>query len=215
MNNTSNNFSRWEYQNIALAAVAQGAISVDSLARQGHAVDKDIIACLNPLLVFNPETEADIYPDVGRFSPGLGVLQDVFRNEKLKENADVLRYILGMLLLIAPTTMLGGTLVEGTQTLAARMDGEHLAIPTPPEAVRGWPLVGGAVYDLWSQAAENLMSVLAPIRPQLVRSRTQSTAQPIRWASADRRVACSPWISTRARAATPTRPRWRPPAPTW
>ncbi len=75
---------------------------------------------------------------------------------------------LGLILLIAPTLMLGETLVSGSQALAARLDRERLAIPVPPESVRAWPLVGAAAYELWARAAENLSSVLAPLRPQLV-----------------------------------------------
>jgi len=99
LNSTSSKFSRWEYQNIALAAVAQCASSVDLLARKGQVADRDIIACVNPLLVFDPQTEADVYPDVSRLSPGLNILQDIFSNENFRENTDLVRYILGMLLL--------------------------------------------------------------------------------------------------------------------
>lgn len=99
MNTTVDEFSRWEYQNIALAAVTQCASLVSKLAWQGEAPQSDILACVNPLLVLNPESSRDIYPNVGFLNLGLRTLQDVLSNNKLRENAELIRYTLGMLLL--------------------------------------------------------------------------------------------------------------------
>lgn len=83
--------------------------------------------------------------------------------------AAFLMVVLGMLLLLGPTALLGGTLVDGSQALAARLHGERLAVPPPPQSVRSWPLVGEEAYGFWKHAAENLREVLAPLRPQLVK----------------------------------------------
>lgn len=99
MNTTADEFSRWEYQNIALAAVAQCATLVNKLAYSGEAPQAELIACINPLLVLNPESSKDIYPNVGYLNLGLRTLQDILSTGRLRENADVVRYTLGMLLL--------------------------------------------------------------------------------------------------------------------
>lgn len=99
MNNTSNDFSRWEFQNIALAAVAQCSILVNNLAFQGQASQTEMAASINPLLVLNPASVRDVYPSISNLSLGLKTLQGIFSNDRLRENAELVRYTLGMLLL--------------------------------------------------------------------------------------------------------------------
>ena len=82
--------------------------------------------------------------------------------------AAALLTLVGLLLLIVPTLLLGGTLVEGTQSLAAGLRDEVFAIPAPPEGVREWPLVGEQVYEYWANASQNLGSTLEALRPQLM-----------------------------------------------
>jgi predicted PurR-regulated permease PerM len=76
--------------------------------------------------------------------------------------------LLGLVVLILPTLLLGGTLVEGSQTLATLLGGESHGIPAPPETIRTWPLVGTSVYQTWNDAHKNLAAVLQPLRPQIV-----------------------------------------------
>jgi|TARA_B100000315_G_scaffold182587_1_gene171491 high frequency lysogenization protein len=97
LNSTSDNFSRWEYQIIALAAVAQCAALAHKLALRGSAPQLELIACINPLLVLNPDSFEEVYPSVADLSLGLRSLQDIFSNSKLRENAELIRYTLGML----------------------------------------------------------------------------------------------------------------------
>ena len=99
MNSTSIDFSRWEYQNIALAAVAQCAALVNSLAIHGRSPQPELVACINPLLVINPASVADVYPRISGFNLGLRTLQDIFSNDRMRENANLIRYTLGILLL--------------------------------------------------------------------------------------------------------------------
>ncbi|NQV70243.1 MAG: DUF489 family protein [Pseudohongiella sp.] len=99
MNTTADDFSRWEYQTLALAAVAQCAALVNKLALQGDAPQGEQIACINPLLVLNPASSKDIYPNPRYLNLGLRTLQDILGNNRLRENADLVRYTLGMLLL--------------------------------------------------------------------------------------------------------------------
>ena len=82
MNNTASEFSRWEYQNIALAAVAQCATLVRSLAQNGTASQTELLACVNPLMVLNPTSTKEVYPNLSSLSLGLRTVQDIFSNDK-------------------------------------------------------------------------------------------------------------------------------------
>ena len=91
--------SPWEYQVLSLAAVAQSSALVHKLAAEGSASTEEIVDTLNPLLVLDPGSVADVYPAPGRFSHGLQVLQDIFSNERVRKHGYQVRYLLGMLIL--------------------------------------------------------------------------------------------------------------------
>ena len=99
MSNSVASFNRWENQNIALAAVAQCASLVNSLATNGTAPQTELIAAINPLLILDPDSMEDVYPRVTDLSLGLRKIQETFSNDPRKENAEIIRYILGLLLL--------------------------------------------------------------------------------------------------------------------
>ena len=99
MNNSVAELTRWEWQVIALAAVAQSAALVAKLAAHGNASQTELIASVNPLLALNPSSEADVYPNLGHLNLGLRTLNDMFTQVRSPENASVVRYTLGMLLL--------------------------------------------------------------------------------------------------------------------
>ena len=99
MNNTSDKFSSWEYRNIALAVVAQCAQLVHALATTGRADIRHIDACIAPLLVLDPNTNADVYPDAGLFSSGLNALQQSLGSKGVKELGEAVKYVLGMTVL--------------------------------------------------------------------------------------------------------------------
>lgn len=99
MNSTSNKFNEWEYRNIALAVVIQCANLVNTLAQSGRADEAQIKACIDPLLVTDPDTVADIYPDVSRFSNGLSILQKALDSNGMSEFSDSMKYVLGMTVL--------------------------------------------------------------------------------------------------------------------
>lgn len=96
MNNTSAKFSDWEYRNIALAVAVQCAQLVHILAHTGRADPVQVKACVETLLVLNPDSVADVYPKVNYFASGLNALQKSLSGEGLKEYADAMKYVLGM-----------------------------------------------------------------------------------------------------------------------
>ncbi|MCP3869740.1 MAG: AI-2E family transporter [Gammaproteobacteria bacterium] len=75
--------------------------------------------------------------------------------------------LLGLVLLIAPTVMLSGTLVDSAQGLAEGLQQGSISVPPPPEELKRWPMVGDELYGLWLQASQNLAAVLTKIAPQL------------------------------------------------
>jgi high frequency lysogenization protein len=99
LSSTTAEFSNWEYRNIALSAVAQCSVLVHELATEGSASRHTMRACLRPVYQMNPDSVAQVYPSVEVFSQGISTLQRSFDSAGLKENAEVVRYMLGMLVL--------------------------------------------------------------------------------------------------------------------
>jgi predicted PurR-regulated permease PerM len=59
------------------------------------------------------------------------------------------------LAIIGPATWLGLGAVEGLRSLAAQLGAGTVVVPSPPPAVREWPLIGAPFYALWEQASTN------------------------------------------------------------
>jgi high frequency lysogenization protein len=101
LNNSVVELTRWEWQIVALAAISQAASLVSKLATHGNASQTELIASVNPLLVLNPRSEADVYPNLSHLNLGLRTLNDMLTQVRTPENASLVRYTLGMLLLRA------------------------------------------------------------------------------------------------------------------
>lgn len=97
MNTSSDKFTGWEQENIALASVAQCAAMVDKLAVGGHIDSRQLAHSLNPLLVLDPKSFEDIYPNVSDLSLGFRTIHDLFSNKRPEKESLVLRYTLGLL----------------------------------------------------------------------------------------------------------------------
>ena len=97
MNNSGLSYSSWERENIALAAVAQCAAVVDKLATRGYADPYQLAASINPLLVLDPDSFSDVYPNLIDLSYGFRTAQDIFSNDRAKTESAALRYTLGLL----------------------------------------------------------------------------------------------------------------------
>jgi len=70
-------------------------------------------------------------------------------------------------ILIVPSVMFTGSIVDGVQYLYIKVQEGNIDIAPPPQDVLNWPLIGKPLYDLWAQASENLESFLTEIAPQL------------------------------------------------
>ena len=91
--------SNWQYQNLALAAIAQSASLVNSLAVRGSAEPGAVSACVEPLFYFDPASISEMFPNPIQFSTGLRTLQEIFSSNKEDRNTEVIRYLLGILAL--------------------------------------------------------------------------------------------------------------------
>lgn len=99
MSSTANNYSEWDYRNIALSVVLQCAQLVHTLATTGNADQRQIDACIAPVFVLDPDTLADVYPDVGRFNSGLTALERSLGKDGMRELTEAIQYVLGMTVL--------------------------------------------------------------------------------------------------------------------
>jgi predicted PurR-regulated permease PerM len=81
--------------------------------------------------------------------------------------AAVVLVALSIALLAVPTALLAGTLLEFSRELGTGVAQGAIDIPPPPQAVRGWPLVGERLYANWELASDNLEAALREFEPQL------------------------------------------------
>lgn len=70
-------------------------------------------------------------------------------------------------ILIGPAAWLGIGAVEGIRNLAGQLIAGEFRIPSPPEAVKSWPLVGSTLYEFWDEASSNIRLVLRQVTPYL------------------------------------------------
>ena len=75
--------------------------------------------------------------------------------------------VLSLLVVIGPATWLVLGLIDSLRMVSERLDLSALALPPPPDTIRGWPLVGEPLYQFWELASTNLAAALAKIAPHL------------------------------------------------
>lgn len=97
MNSSGDKYSKWEQEIISLAAVAQCAALVDTLATSGSCNEVDLVVSVNSLLVFSPDSFDDIYPNVVELAKGLRTLTTMFSNDRNAEKPEIVRYTLSLL----------------------------------------------------------------------------------------------------------------------
>ncbi len=66
---------------------------------------------------------------------------------------------LGMLaIILIPTFLFMGSLVDGAQNLGAQLESKSFNINPPNESVKEWPIIGKKTYDIWALASNNLQA---------------------------------------------------------
>jgi len=81
--------------------------------------------------------------------------------------AATLLVLIGIVLIVAPTTVLGMALGDSMQGFVDRLSDHSLQVPEPPASVASWPLIGPKVHALWSQAHTDLPSLVLSMQPYL------------------------------------------------
>jgi predicted PurR-regulated permease PerM len=75
--------------------------------------------------------------------------------------------IISLLIIVGPVAWLGVGLIDGLQDFAGQLGAGTLAIPSPPDGVKQWPIVGIRLFGLWEQASRNLGAALREMAPHL------------------------------------------------
>ncbi|OKO84363.1 AI-2E family transporter [Bradyrhizobium sp. AS23.2] len=70
-------------------------------------------------------------------------------------------------IVIGPAAWLGLSAVEGIKDIASQISAGDLALQAAPEQIKGWPLIGPQLYDLWNLAYTNVRAVLREVTPYL------------------------------------------------
>jgi predicted PurR-regulated permease PerM len=86
---------------------------------------------------------------------------------KPKTSAAIITMI-GLLIILIPSFLFVGSIVEGAKTLKENLENNTLSIPPPNSRVAGWPLIGQKLYDAWSLASSNLESMITKYQDTVV-----------------------------------------------
>jgi len=81
--------------------------------------------------------------------------------------AATLVVLAGIVLLLAPTVVLMSSFGDTVRNLVHDVQNNTLQVPPPRENVAQWPLVGGRVFAIWSQAHSDLPALVQSMQPKL------------------------------------------------
>ena len=70
-------------------------------------------------------------------------------------------------IVIGPATWLGLSALDGVREFAGSLGAGNLVVPSPPAAVKEWPLIGPQLYELWTHASNNIRAALREVAPHL------------------------------------------------
>jgi predicted PurR-regulated permease PerM len=73
-----------------------------------------------------------------------------------------------LLIIILPTWLLIGSLIDEVKALKVSYDSGTLAIPPPPEKVKEWPLIGSQLYDFWLTVTADIKPVVLKYQEQII-----------------------------------------------
>src|SRR5438552_716606 len=111
-----------------------------------------------PILAWSMVLTVALYPAYNWLSIHLGNRPKV---------AALIITMINLAIIIGPVTWLGFGLIDGLQGFAAQLGEGSFAVPSPPEGIKDWPIVGARIYGLWDQASTNLRAALRELAPHL------------------------------------------------
>ncbi len=72
-----------------------------------------------------------------------------------------------LFVLVFPVTVMTESTVASARNLSSQLQTGELSIPPPRDKVASWPVIGETVYEVWSEAAENIEDTLNQFEPQI------------------------------------------------
>lgn len=81
--------------------------------------------------------------------------------------ASALLVLLGIVLIVVPSSVLISSLSDSTYTLINHVRNNTLQIPAPAPDVADWPVVGRKVHLYWTQVHEDLPAVVQSMQPKI------------------------------------------------
>jgi predicted PurR-regulated permease PerM len=122
------------------------------------------VTCFLILRPFVPMISWGIIIAVATY-PGFLRLQQLLRGHGTA--AAALCTIIFLAILIVPAVLLTDSLLQGIQTIGARMKEGGTLIPPPPQTVASWPLVGPSLSGIWALASTDLSQAVRKFAPEL------------------------------------------------
>jgi predicted PurR-regulated permease PerM len=123
-----------------------------------------VMACFYVLMPFLPMIAWGIIIAIAIY-PGYRRLHTFFGGKRILSSA--ICTVLLLAAVIVPIVLLGGTLVDGIQTLTSRVKEGTQIIPPPPAGIESWPVVGVPLREIWSLASTNLSAALRTLAPHI------------------------------------------------
>ena len=81
--------------------------------------------------------------------------------------AATLLVLLGIAVFVVPIAVLMSSLGDSIRTLIEAVQQNTLQIPAPPETVAAWPVIGGKLHAVWSQAHDDLPALVQSMQPKI------------------------------------------------
>src|ERR1700733_625900 len=116
-----------------------------------------VLAPFLPLAIWALILAVTLYPLHQRIAAHLGGRSGL---------AATLLVLLGIAVLVVPIAVLMSSLGDSIRTLIEAVQQNTLQIPSPPETVAAWPIIGRKLHAVWSQAHDDLPAFVQSIRPQ-------------------------------------------------
>ena len=75
--------------------------------------------------------------------------------------------LINLAIVVGPAAWLGLSALNGVKEFAGNLGAGNLVIPSPPEIVNTWPLIGPNLYEFWNQASGNIRAAVREVAPYL------------------------------------------------
>lgn len=122
------------------------------------------ISCYVLMLPFLKLIVSGIIVAIGVY-PGYRMLTNALKGRS--KLAATICTILLLAVMVVPSVMLMGTLVDGIRTVVHQVETGRLNIPPPPADLEKVPLVGRKLDDLWTLSSTNLTEAMNRLSPEI------------------------------------------------